>query len=204
MTEREVLFTGVGGQGIQIVSKALAMAAVSEDRTVLLVPRYGGVMRGGKTNAELTVGDGSLRALPVATGAWSGVAMDQSYWETIRPHLADGALVVINADLFHLPVDVPGAQVVKVAATRIADGIGSPMSAGFALLGAYIALTGLVRPESVAAAMEQLIPAYRRQHLTANQRALEAGARAVPALAVPAWPESPAGASAPRPRQEAR
>jgi hypothetical protein len=40
----------------------------------------------------------------------------------------------------------------------------------------------------VAAAMAELVPAYRRQHLAANRRALDAGAQAVPALAAPAWP----------------
>jgi Pyruvate/2-oxoacid:ferredoxin oxidoreductase gamma subunit len=188
MTEREVLFTGVGGQGIQIVSKALAMAAVGEGRTVLLVPRYGGIMRGGKTNAELTIGDGALRALPVATAAWSGFAMDQAYWETIRPHLAEGALVLVNSALFHQPVEVPRARVFRVPATDIATELGSPMSAGFVLLGAFVAVTGLVPLESVAEAMAELVPAYRRQHLAANHRALDAGAQAVPALAVPAWP----------------
>ncbi|MER5183167.1 2-oxoacid:acceptor oxidoreductase family protein [Streptomyces sp. NPDC002896] len=186
-TVREVLFTGVGGQGIQIVSKALAMAAVAEGNDVLLVPRYGGGMRGGKTNAELTVGRGPLRALPVSTAAWSGFVMDQAYWETIRPNLADGALVVVNSSLFHLPVDVPDAKVFSVPAGETAAELGSRMSTGFVLLGAFVTLTGLVSVESVVDAMRQLVPAYRTQHVAANQRAIEAGAASVPALAAPAW-----------------
>ena len=99
MTQREVLFTGVGGQGVQIASKALAMAALAEGRDVLLLPSYGGFMRGGKTNAGLTLGDGPLRALPVITSAWSAFVMDQAFWETVRPNLAAGAVVVVNSSL---------------------------------------------------------------------------------------------------------
>jgi 2-oxoglutarate ferredoxin oxidoreductase subunit gamma len=189
VTEREVLFTGIGGQGIQIVSKALAMAAVAEGREVLLVPRYSGMMRGGKTNAELTIGDGPLRALPIIDAAWSAFVMDAAFWETIRPSLADGAVVVANATQFHVPVDVPDATLFTVPAGDLAAELDSPMSAGFVLLGAYATITGLVGVESVIDAMRQLVPSYRAQHVAANQRAIEAGAAAVPALAAPAWPD---------------
>jgi 2-oxoglutarate ferredoxin oxidoreductase subunit gamma len=189
LTEREVLFTGVGGQGVQIVSKALALAAVAEGREVLLVPSYSGFMRGGMTNAGLTVGDGPLRALPVITSAWSAFVMDPAYWETIRPNLAHGAVVVVNSSLFRLDVDVRDAQVFAVPAMALAADLGSPMSAGFVLLGAFATITGLVGVASVVGAMRQLVPAYRAQHLAANERAIQAGAGSVPALAAPAWPD---------------
>jgi hypothetical protein len=38
-------------------------------------------------------------------------------------------------------------------------------------------------------AMRQLVPAYRAQHLAANERAIQAGAGSVPSLAAPAWPD---------------
>jgi len=41
--------------------------------------------------------------------------------------------------------------------------------------------------ESTVAAMRQLIPAYRTQHLEANARAIVAGAGLLPAGAAPAW-----------------
>jgi 2-oxoglutarate ferredoxin oxidoreductase subunit gamma len=186
--EREVLCTGVGGQGVQIASRTLATAAIDEGRHVMLVPRYGGGMRGGMTNAEVTIGDVALRALPVATSAWSAYVMDPSYWSTIRPNLADGAVVVINSSLCAaLSVDVPGARVFEVAASEAAADLASPMSAGFVLLGAFVAVTGLVDLESAVGAMRQLVPAYRTQHVEANERAIRAGAGLLPSGAAPAW-----------------
>ena len=45
-------------------------------------------------------------------------------------------------------------------------------------------LTGIVEVESLIAAMKQLVPAYRRQHVETNERALRAGAdAAAPGLA---------------------
>ena len=194
--EREVLCTGVGGQGVQIAAKTLATAALDEGRQVMLVPRYGGGMRGGMTNAEITIGDQALRALPVATSAWSAYVMDPSYWSTIRPNLADGALVVVNSSLCAgLSIDVPEARVFEVAASEVASGLGSPMSAGFVLLGAFVAVTGLVGVESAVGAMRQLVPAYRTQHLEVNAGAIRAGAGLLPAGAAPAWGPAAVGAA---------
>lgn len=195
--EREVLFTGVGGQGVQIAARTLATAAMDEGRQVMLVPRYGGGIRGGMTNAEVTVGDGPLRALPVATDCWSAYAMDPAYWSTVRPHLRPGAVVVVNSSLFDAEVEVVDAAVFGVPAGSLADELGSPMAAGFVLLGAYAALTGLVEVDGLVAAMRQLVPPYRTQHLAANERAILTGAGAVTPLAAPAWPGALDGAARP-------
>ena len=69
----------------------------------------------------------------------------------------------------------------------VAAALGNPMSAGFVLLGAFVTLTGLVSVESIVAAMRELVPAYRTQHLEANERAIRTGADLLPALAAPAW-----------------
>lgn len=185
MTQRSILFTGVGGQGVQIISKALATAAVNDGKYVQLLPSYGGSMRGGKTNADLTVGDGSLRAVPLVHHAWSAICTDQAYWETISGKLAPDAVVVVDSTVFK--VEVPHTTF-RVPAVDIAVELGSRMSAGFVLIGAYAALTGLVGIESLVGAMMQLVPPYRTQHIESNERAIHAGAAAVPALAAPAWP----------------
>jgi 2-oxoglutarate ferredoxin oxidoreductase subunit gamma len=147
------------------------------------------------TNAEVTIGDRALRALPVATSAWSAYVMDPTFYSTIRPNLADGAVVVVNSSLFTGTVDVPGANVFEVAASDVAAELGNPMTAGFVLLGAFVAVTGLVSLDSAIVAMRELVPAYRTQHLEANGRALRAGAALVPAQAVPAWAHDAAVAS---------
>jgi hypothetical protein len=66
------------------------------------------------------------------------------------------------------------------------------MSAGFVLLGAYAAVTGVVGTDSLVAAMRRLIPPYRAQHAAANEAAIRAGADAVEAGAGPAWAEAAA------------
>jgi 2-oxoglutarate ferredoxin oxidoreductase subunit gamma len=69
------------------------------------------------------------------------------------------------------------------------------MSAGFVLLGAFVALTALVQVDGAVDAMRQLVPSYRTQHLEANERAIRAGALLLPAGGAPAWERDVAVAS---------
>ena len=42
--ERELLITGIGGQGIQLVAQVLARAATLEGREVMYLGLYGGML----------------------------------------------------------------------------------------------------------------------------------------------------------------
>ena len=185
--QAEVLFTGIGGQGIQLCAKALAMAAVDEGRQVLLSSHYGGEMRGGQTEASVVVADADLRSLPILPSAWSAFVMHPKYVEPVVRRLRPGGPVVVNADLVGDDVAPEGSTVYRVPAGAIAADLGAPMSAGFVLLGAYAAVTAMVGVDALVGAMTQLVPPYRVQHVAANETAIRAGAAAAPAGAAPVW-----------------
>jgi Pyruvate/2-oxoacid:ferredoxin oxidoreductase gamma subunit len=184
--EIETMLTGVGGQGLQLIAKALALTALEEDRHVQISSEYGGAMRGGHSLATVVVGDAPLRALPVVPAATSALALHRTFWEAVEPRLRAGALVAVNSSLFE--GDVAGTdEVVRVPATDLATQVATPMAAGFVLLGAFVAVSGLVEMDHLIASVEQVVPPYRRQHIEANQRALQAGADAVIAGSHPLW-----------------
>jgi 2-oxoglutarate ferredoxin oxidoreductase subunit gamma len=191
--QTEVMLTGIGGQGVQLCAKTLAVGATDEGRQAMLSAHYGGEMRGGQTEASVVVGDGPLRALPILPSTWSAFVMHPNHWEPVRSRLRPDGVVVANGDLVGDDLDAGDAQVIRVPAGDIATGLSAPMSAGFVLLGAYSAVTGLVGLEALVGAMRQLVPPYRTQHLAANEAALRAGHDAAPALTVPAW--TPAAAT---------
>jgi 2-oxoglutarate ferredoxin oxidoreductase subunit gamma len=204
--QAEVIVTGIGGQGVQLCAKALAMAAVAEGREVLLSSSYGGEMRGGQTEASVVVADAGLRSLPILPSTWSALAMHPKFLGPVAARLRPGGLAVVNTDLvgsegtdgldaasLGLPA---GTTVVGVAAGTVAESVEAPMGAGFVLLAAYAATTGMVTVASLVDAMKVLVPPYRAQHVAANERALAAGAAAVTPGAVPVWGDVAAGAPA--------
>src|SRR4029077_5323711 len=87
MTERELLLTGIGGQGVQLAAQVIARAAVLEGRDVMLFGVYGGVMRGGNSDATVVVGDGPVQAPPIVSHAWSAIVLHPRYWAPLRVRL---------------------------------------------------------------------------------------------------------------------
>ncbi len=185
--EREILLTGIGGQGVQLGSSILARAAVLEGRQVMLFGSYGGTMRGGPTDSTLVVADTPIASPPIVSRAWGALAMHHAFWAPLRAKLRPGAVVALNASLFEGEVDRDACRVFDVPATEIATQQGSVLAAAMVLVGAFAGVTGLVGVDSLVEAMRALVPAYRVQHLDWNERALRAGFDAVPRGAAPAW-----------------
>lgn len=183
--EFEFFISGVGGQGVQLVCKVMALAATAEGRYAMLSSEYGGQMRGGSSMGTVVIGTERLRALPVVAEARSALALHHLYFEETAARLRPGSLIVAESGIANQLPDIDRHRVIAIPAAKIAADIGNPQSGGFVMLGAYNAITGLVELDSLVAAMKELIPAYRRQHIEVNERALRAGAAAAPALAAP-------------------
>jgi 2-oxoglutarate ferredoxin oxidoreductase subunit gamma len=190
--EREIMLTGIGGQGVQLGAQVLARAAVREGRDVMLLGTYGGTMRGGPTDSTLVVADEPIAAPPIVSRTWSAIAMHHAFWEPLRGKLRPGAGVALNTSLFQAEVDRSQHRVFDVPATEIAGDLGSPLAASLVLVGAYAALTDLVSIGALVEAMGESLPSYRRQHLETNERALRAGFASVPVGVAPAWSEEAA------------
>jgi Pyruvate/2-oxoacid:ferredoxin oxidoreductase gamma subunit len=191
--ERELLITGIGGQGVQLVAQVLARAGALEGRNVMYFGLYGGMMRGGNTDSTVVIGDGPIEAPPVVAKAWSSIAMHDQYWAPIEPKLRPDGLVLVNDATFNAEIRAP-VTVIRVPATNVATELGNPLGAAMVMLGAYAATTAIVELSSLVDAMRQSIPPYRTQHIEANEQALRAGSELLAANTNPAWERSAAHA----------
>ena len=187
--ERELLITGIGGQGVQLAGQVIARAATLEGRYVMLFGLYGGMMRGGNTDGTVVIGDAPLLTPPLVSRTWSAIAMHDEFWEPIEKRLRPGALVLVNDATFTHQIAAP-CEILRVDATGIATELGHPLGGSMVMAGAYASLTGIVGSEALVEAMRESIPSYRTQHIEANERALRAGLDAVTAGAFPAWEPS--------------
>jgi Pyruvate/2-oxoacid:ferredoxin oxidoreductase gamma subunit len=191
--ERELLITGIGGQGVQLFAQVLARAGALEGRAVMYLGLYGGMMRGGNTDSTVVIGDGPIESPPVVSKTWSAIGMHDEFWQPIEPKLRPDALVLVNDDTFTTEVAAP-ATVVRVRATNVAAELGNPLGGSMVMLGAYAGTTGIVGLDALIEAMRESIPPYRTQHIEANETALRAGWDLLPANAHPAWERSAAHA----------
>jgi 2-oxoacid:acceptor oxidoreductase gamma subunit (pyruvate/2-ketoisovalerate family) len=187
--ERELVMTGIGGQGIQLAAQILSRAALAEGREVQLFGSYGGMMRGGNTEATVVIADAPVEAPPTIAETWSAILMHHDYSEPALARLRPGSVVLVNSTVFAAALDRDGYVVVDVPATDLAVEVGNIMAASMVMAGAYAAVTGIVRLDSLAAAVTDALPSYRAQHVALNVDALRAGYDSAPHDLAPAWPE---------------
>ncbi|MEN8161059.1 MAG: 2-oxoacid:acceptor oxidoreductase family protein [Myxococcota bacterium] len=187
--EREILLTGIGGQGVQLAAQVIARAALHAGRFVLSLGTYGGSMRGGDTSSTVIVGSEPISSPPIVAEAWAALGSHPRNWGAVRAKLRDGGLAVWDADLF---TDAEAAAPEKVhalpvRATSLAASLGAPQAASLVLVGALAGASGLVDADALVTAMTEALPPYRQQHVPKNSEALRAGFGAAPSGLAPAW-----------------
>lgn len=188
---REVILTGIGGQGVQLAGQVLARAAMSDGRHAQLFQNYGGLMRGGQTEASLVVSDEPVHAPPVLGSTWAAVAMHQEHWPPVRDRLRPDGLVLVNTSI----VTDPGlgefaGTTVDVAATDVAVDLGQIVGASLVMVGVLAAVTGLVSATALESGLRDALPTYRQDRLDAGIAALGAGRSLADLPSLPVWTRS--------------
>lgn len=176
MAERAVLLTGIGGQGVQLAAQVIARAAVIDGRQAMLFGSYGGMMRGGNTDATVVVADDAILAPPTVSTAWAGIVMHHDFWEFVRTRMVDGSIVLVNSSVFEGWVEQPSWRTIQVPATDLAIDLGNPMLGTMVMTGVLAAISDLVTAQALDAAVAEALPSYRSKHVAANAAALAAGA----------------------------
>jgi Pyruvate/2-oxoacid:ferredoxin oxidoreductase gamma subunit len=187
--DREILLTGIGGQGVQLVAKMLAHAGMLEGRHVMQFSMFMGTMRGGSSECTVVVADSPVEAPPVVPYAWAAVAMHPTQLGMIERKLRPGGVALYNSTLMEQPEIRPDCTWVPIDAGRLAIELKYAQGQSLIALGAFCALTGIVKQESLADALPELLPPYRHQTLPINRECLTTGARALAGSAgsAPAW-----------------
>ena len=95
---RDVIFTGIGGQGVQLCSKVLANAAVAAGSHVMLSSYFGGEMRGGRTEATVITRDRPVVDLPPIVPKLDAlIVLHPAFLADALPRLTADPLIVTDA-----------------------------------------------------------------------------------------------------------
>jgi 2-oxoglutarate ferredoxin oxidoreductase subunit gamma len=180
--EREFFMSGIGGQGIQVVTKMLAQAANLEGRYVMHFGYYEGSVRGGRSDCTVVMGTEEIQAPPIIERAWGGIAMHPEFYRDSLRKMRPGGLLLYNTTLIEEPPDRTDIQTLPLPASKLALDMGSIISASMIAMGAFIEATGIIALEHLEGAMNDLLPPYRRHHIPANMKALQVGVDFVRAL----------------------
>ena len=179
--KKEIRICGFGGQGV-ILSGFIngKAAAVFMDYNAVQSQSYGPEARGGAARSEVIISDEKI-GYPRPTGVDLLVAMSQESFDTYRDDLNKNTKIVIDPDL--VPKHDIGRPVYKVQAQKIAEELGNKIVTNIVMVGASMAIFGLLDEEAVRKSVLDSVP---KRFLELNEKAyvkgLEAGKNALKGL----------------------
>ena len=167
-----MVFSGSGGQGVITAAIILAEAAVIyENLNAVQSQSYGAEARGGATRSDIIISD-SVIHFPKVIQPNVLVCLTQSAYNKFYPIIRPGGLLITDTRFVQIEKKVDAQQrEIEMFETVMAK-IGKPIVFNICMLGAVIALTGLVKPESIMKVLEHRIP---QDFLEMNSQALDIG-----------------------------
>ncbi len=146
----EVLLSGSGGQGLVSSGIMLGEAAILEGKNVVQTTSYGIAQRGGLSMAEVIMDEDEIVfqqvEKPDLVLALNEEAMERSL------DCFPEALTVYDTTLIRTRA---GSHIYGFPFTAMAKDLGLAAAANLIAIGAMIALTGLVRPDSMEAVVNE-------------------------------------------------
>jgi len=171
--QTEVIMSGFGGQGLMMIGKLLAKAALEEGRAVTWLPSYGPEMRGGTANCTVVIGDKEIGS-PLISTPGAAVVMNRPSLEKFAPKLKKDGLLVVNSTMIPIDTDRKDLTSFRIPADDIAAGLGSRKAANLVMLGAYIGLDEVVSHKTLLKVIEEAF-ATKKQFIDVNLKSFMEG-----------------------------
>lgn len=169
-----LLIGGSGGQGIMLLGKLIAEAALRENRQVTWLPAYGPEVRGGAAHCLVIISDEAIGS-PYAAQVDVLIAMNGPSQERYYHRLKERGLLMVNTSLAE-PLAHPADCLLAHPFTDVATGLGNIRVANVVALGCYLARTNICALATMHQVIADVAPVDRQELVPVNQQALEKGA----------------------------
>ncbi len=174
----EIIIAGFGGQGVMSMGKILVEAALKEGKNVSWLPSYGPEMRGGTANCSVIVSEEPVGA-PTVTEATAAIVMNRPSLDKFEDDVIPGGVLLINSSLIDKKVTRDDIKAYYIPANDIANELGVGKIANIVMLGAYLAISGAAKEESIMEIITEIFSGKKASVIPLNKEALLRGAACV-------------------------
>jgi 2-oxoglutarate ferredoxin oxidoreductase subunit gamma len=175
----DMMFTGFGGQGILMIGKIIALAALEEGKEVAWVPSYGPEMRGGTAYCTVVIGDEPIGS-PIIQNPMNLVAMNQPSMEKFAKLVTPGGMILRNTSLVPISSNRTDLSEYDIAANDIANELGTVKVANVVALGAFVEKSGIISMDLIRTILKKEL-SKKPALLDINIEAIERGKACVSA-----------------------
>ena len=172
----EVRFAGFGGQGI-IKSGIITAgaAAIYGGKNAVQTQSYGPESRGGACKSEVVISEDEIDFPKVVEPDILVVMSQHAYNDYIDDLKPEGTLI-LDPDMIPREKETKNAKVFRVPATKIAEELGRRIVANIVMLGAFVAITGVLNETAIKESIMENIPKGTEElNMSAFQKGYEYG-----------------------------
>jgi 2-oxoglutarate ferredoxin oxidoreductase subunit gamma len=171
----ELIVAGFGGQGVLSLGMTLAYAGMIEDKEISWMPSYGPEMRGGTANCITILSDKKISS-PIISLFDSAIVLNQPSMDKFAARVKPGGLLLYESGNIFKPAERTDIDIVGIPATTEALLMKNAKIMNMIMLGAYLKLKPVVKPDSILFALEKVLPEKYHYLLEINKQALDKGA----------------------------
>lgn len=172
----EIRIGGFGGQGIMLAGYLLGQSAcIYEDKEATQTETYGPEARGGSASTEIVISDSEID-YPKLLLPDIAILMSQPAFLKFHKDLKKDGILIIDSDLVN-PSDIKkDTKLCSIPSTQIAQSLGNKIVANVVMLGALIAITGVITKEDMIKSIKTTLPERVLElNLSAFEKGFEAG-----------------------------
>lgn len=172
----EIVFCGVGGQGLLLDGTVLGSAAsVLEKRRAVMTSAYGSETRGTFTKSDLILSEDDID-FPEVLEPDVVVALAQVAYDRYVGAMKEGSTLLYNSDEIR---EAPSkAKQYGLPMEKLAAAVGNPGGVNVVALGALIAVTGCAQADTVKKMLAKRFQG-KEKIVEGNAKAFDSGYRAV-------------------------
>jgi len=173
MTE-QIIIAGSGGQGVMLLGKVIAEAAMRQGNQVTYLPAYGPQVRGGTSHCLVTISDREIGS-PYVIEADSLIILNNPSLERFKNKVKDSGLLILNSSLAKTGA-YRRVKILQFPFTDIAIELGEIKAANMVALGCYLEAKKIIKSQNVLEVFKLMAPAGNLKILEINNLALAEGA----------------------------
>lgn len=149
----DIMFAGIGGQGVLTAGKILIQIAAENGKNVSWTSEYSAEMRGGIALCRVVVSDEDIGS-PYPDFLDVLCCMTEDAYDKYEKEMRPGGKVVINRTLFGEKAFPDDVEVYGVDASGLAVEAGNPRGANLVILGAMIKATEMIDAQQFEKTLE--------------------------------------------------
>lgn len=151
MSKHQIVFSGVGGQGLVSCGKIMGAAAIIAGKNITMTSSYGSEARGTFTKSDLIISDDPI-AFPQVEDEQIVMSLAQVAYDRYVGKMKEGTFMVYDSDEV-TAVDTCKAKQYGFPFTRIARELGYEGAANLVAAGVILKLTGVLTAEELEQAI---------------------------------------------------